>query len=164
MKTFIRLAAFLLMLAACGPLFAAPLVVASANGKVEVTDSLLAQLPRQSVTATAHGKSASYGGYELTAVLEAAGVAPTESLRGKALGTIVTITAADGYRVVFALAELDPTLGNRQVLLVDRENGQLLPASEGPWRLVVPSDHRPARWARQVIGIEVSVPGRPSVD
>ena len=74
------------------------------------------------------------------------------------IGKPATVSAPDGYRVVFALSELDPTLGNRQVLLVDRENGQPLPAGTGPWRLVVPSDPRPARWVREVNAIAVSNP------
>lgn len=158
MNVSIRLAALFLLFIACGSALAAPLVITSAGGKVEVTDAILAQVPQQSVTATAHGTSARYTGYDLLAVLKAAGVSPTESLRGKPLGAVLTISAADGYRAVFALAELDPTLGNRQVLLVNLENGQPLPASDGPWRLVVPADQRAARWVRQVIGIEVAAP------
>jgi hypothetical protein len=42
------------------------------------------------------------------------------------------------------------------VLLADRENGQPLPAKDGPWRLVLPTDSRPARWERQVETITVS--------
>ena len=159
MNLHIRLGMLIALLAACGSLLASPpVVVVSANGKAEVDDGTLARLPKRSVTATAHGKTATYEGYDLIAVLKAAGVEPTESLRGKQLRTVVIVSASDGYSVVFALAELDPTLGNRQVLLVDREDGQPLPAADGPWRLVVPSDQRPARWVRQVTGIEVSVP------
>jgi hypothetical protein len=96
MKASIRLAAFFALLAACGSLLASPLVVTSKNGKVEVTESVLAQLPRHSVTVTAHGKTATYDGYDLIAVPKAAGVSPTESLRGKQLGTAVTVSASDG--------------------------------------------------------------------
>jgi hypothetical protein len=123
---------------------------------VELTASVLAPLPKQTVSGTAHGKTASYEGYDLRTVLKAAGVASIEAIRGKRLATYIVITATDGYKVVFSLVELDRTLGNTLVLLTDRENGHPLPESDGPWRLVVPGDQRPARWVRQVSSIRVS--------
>jgi hypothetical protein len=123
---------------------------------VDLSASGLAPLSKQTVSGTAHGKTASYEGYDLRAVLKAAGVAPIEEIRGKRLNTCVVITATDGYKVAFSLGELDRTLGNTLVLLTDRENGHPLPASDGPWRLVVPGDQRPARWVRQVSSIRVS--------
>lgn len=148
-----------LLLLACSSIHAAvPDVILPDGNHVQLKQSVLQALPRQSVSATAHGKTARYDGYSLLAVLKAAGVSPVQSLRGKNLRLSVRISAADGYQAVFALAELDPTIGNRQVLLVDRENGASLPAGDGPWRLVVPADGRPARWARQVTSIAVSAP------
>jgi hypothetical protein len=124
--------------------------------RVVLSPALLAHVPRQTVSATAHGKTASYAGYDLRAVLAAAGVTPIEAIRGKRLGNYVVVTATDGYRVVFGLGELDPTLGNRLVLLADREDGSPLPPADGPWRLVVPGDQRPARWEHQVVSIGVA--------
>ena len=48
------------------------------------------------------------------------------------------VEAADDYRVVFALPELDPAFTERVILLADRRDGQPLAAAEGPLRLVVP--------------------------
>jgi uncharacterized protein YecT (DUF1311 family) len=141
------------------PGFAAKLAVTLPDGRVvAVDDALLKPLPRIAVSATAHGKTAHYEGYDLPAVLVAAGMPPVQSLRGKALRQVVRAHAADGYEVAFALAELDPSLGNRQVVLVDRQGGAPLPADDGPWRLVVPADGMPARWIRQVEAIAVSPP------
>jgi DMSO/TMAO reductase YedYZ molybdopterin-dependent catalytic subunit len=67
-----------------------------------------------------------------------------------AVATYVVVDAADGYRAVFALAELDPAQTDRVILLADRKDGQPLPAAEGPLRVVVPGEKRPARWVRQV--------------
>lgn len=131
-------------------------VVLPGGQQVALSPSVLAHVSRQTVSATAHGKTASYEGYDLRAVLAAAGIAPVEAIRGKRLGNYVEVTAADHYKVVFGLGELDPTLGNRQVLLVDREDGHPLSSEDGPWRLVVPGDQRPARWERQVVAIRVS--------
>jgi hypothetical protein len=61
----------------------------------------------------------------------------------------------DGYRVVFALPELDPGFSDNEVLLVDRENGGPLSTTEGPLRIVAPHEKRPVRWIRNVQRIQV---------
>ena len=75
--------------------------------------------------------------------------------------TIVRITAPDHYQVVFSLAELDPMLGNEQVILADTQDGRPI-AKDGPYRIVVPGDKRPARWIRNVTTIEVINTALPS--
>lgn len=80
------------------------------------------------------------------------------NLRGAALARYVVVTGADGYRVVLALAELDTATvraAGGPVLLADSVDGRPIPAAEGPWRLVVPGDRRPARAVRQVVGLAV---------
>ncbi|MGO8745696.1 MAG: SAM-dependent methyltransferase [Thermoguttaceae bacterium] len=62
----------------------------------------------------------------------------------------VLIEAADGYRVVFSLAEVFPEPGGRNVVLVDRKNGEPLDAKTGPYQVVVPDSARYERWIRQV--------------
>jgi hypothetical protein len=91
---------------------------------------------------------------KLEDVLTRAGVSLDKPLRGRALASFVRVTAADQYQVVFGLADLDPTLGNTPVLLVDMRDGKPLD-KDGPVRLLVPGDKRPARWVRNVISIEV---------
>jgi hypothetical protein len=59
------------------------------------------------------------------------------------------------YRVVFALAELDPGYTDRVILLADRADGQPLDSKTGPFRIVVPGEKRMARWVRQVIVLKV---------
>ncbi len=41
------------------------------------------------------------------------------------------------------------------VLVADRKDGKPLDAHEGPFRLVVPGDKRPARSARSIVKIEI---------
>ena len=114
-------------------------------------------LKHVSISATnAHDKKTStFQGVPLMEVLQAAGVPAGESLRGKALTTVVVITASDGYKVTFSLAELDAGLGSRQVIVADSEDGKPLPPTTGPLRLVVPEDKRPARWVRMVKSVRV---------
>ena len=69
--------------------------------------------------------------------------------------TTVRVTASDHYQAVFSLGELDPMLGNEQVILADTQDSHP-PGKDGPFRLIVPGDKRPARWIRHVTTIEVT--------
>lgn len=125
-----------------------------------VTAATVRSIARDSASLTFHDQPAvMYSGYPLAALLRTAGVR-TDSLRGPALSSRLVFEAADGYRVVLTLADLDPSLGGRRVLIADRMNGEPLPASEAPWRLIVVGDHRPARSARQVLRIRVASEAR----
>jgi hypothetical protein len=46
-------------------------------------------------------------------------------------------------------------LTDRVVLLADTKDGQPLPTREGPFRIIVPDEKRPARWVRQVRAVTV---------
>lgn len=124
---------------------------------VPLDPAVLSQLPREPVTATAHGTTLRCDGIDLATLLRIADAMPDEPLKGSQLTRYVQIDARDGYRALFALAELDPTLGDRKAYLVDRCDGLPLPADDGPLRLVVPGEARPARWVRQVKAITVIV-------
>jgi hypothetical protein len=124
---------------------------------VPLDATTLASLPREPITASAHGTVLHCDGIPLPALLRAAGAMPADPLRGAQLARYVQVDARDGYRAVFALAELDPTLGNRKVFLTDRCDGKPLPDDDGPLRLVAPYEARPARWVRQVEAITVIV-------
>jgi hypothetical protein len=89
------------------------------------------------------------------AAVEKAGVTFGDSLRGKRLASCLLVEAADGYRVAFALPELDPAFTDRVILLADRADGHPLDDKEGPFRIVIPSEKRMARWVRQVIALKV---------
>jgi hypothetical protein len=117
----------------------------------------LSMLPHQDITAfDFHEKQNHvYSGVPVQALLAKAGVQFGEKLRGKALRQVVIAHCRDHYDIVFALAEFDDAFDTRTILLVDRQDGQLLPDALGPVRLLVPGDKRPARWARMVTSLEV---------
>lgn len=115
-------------------------------------------LPREKAEFNAHGQRHACEGVALIAVLRRAGAMSAEPLRGADLAHRVEAVARDGYRVTFSLAELDPSLGNRRVLLADRCDGQALSPADGPLRLVVPEDARPARSLRQLDTLTVLSP------
>jgi DMSO/TMAO reductase YedYZ molybdopterin-dependent catalytic subunit len=67
--------------------------------------------------------------------------------------------AADGYRVIYSLAELDSDFQDSGVIVADKMYGKPLDDKAGPLRLVAPHDKRPARWIRMLQTIKVvSVP------
>ncbi|HEY1218858.1 MAG TPA: molybdopterin-dependent oxidoreductase [Bryobacteraceae bacterium] len=61
----------------------------------------------------------------------------------------------DGYRAVFAWAELDPSFTDKAVYVVTARDGKPLPESDGPFQLVVPGERRNARWVRQLSALRV---------
>jgi len=122
---------------------------------VPLAPAARASLTRHTVEASAHGHALRCEGVALAALLQATGAMPDAPLRGAHLDRYVLVTARDGYRAVFSLGELDATLGNRGVYLVDRCDDAPLDDTAGPLRLLVPDDGRPARGVRQVERITV---------
>ena len=76
-------------------------------------------------------------------------------MKGPQMSKALLLEAADDYKVVFALAELDPDFSDRQIILADKRDGKPLDDKQGPWRIVAPGDKRPARWIRQVTSLKI---------
>ena len=123
---------------------------------LNLTGEELAKLPRQTVRAKGHdGVESQYEGVPLVDFLAKAGVPTGKDLRGPAMALYVVVEAADGYRAVFAIAELDPAFTDRVILLADHRDGKPLSAREGPFQIIVPGEKKHARWVRQVIRLKV---------
>jgi len=101
------------------------------------------------------GKDHSYTGAPVQAILEKAGVTMGKQLRSKNLSKYLLVKCADGYEVLFSLAELDSSFTNRQVILANETDGHALPADRGPFRLIVPGEKKPARSSFQVVEMVV---------
>jgi hypothetical protein len=96
-----------------------------------------------------------FEGVTLRSVLEKAGVGFGESLKGRRLASCLIVHAADSYRVVIALPELDPAFTDKKFLLFFLRNGKPLDEKEGPYRVVIPDEKRMARWVRQVTTLTI---------
>jgi DMSO/TMAO reductase YedYZ molybdopterin-dependent catalytic subunit len=121
----------------------------------------LSHMDRRSVKAKDHdGRESVFDGVLVADILKKAGIKQGKELRGELLASYLLVEAADGYRVVFALPELDEVFTDRVVLLADRKDGKPLSDREGPFRLVVPDEKRPARWVRQVIAFTIRGSGK----
>src|SRR5262245_49666758 len=104
---------------------ATPEISLSVSGEVErplkLTAADLGKLPRRSIRVKDHGgKESEYEGSPLIEVLKLAGVKFGEGLKGKNLTLYLVVEATDGYRVVYALPELDPAYADKVVMLVDK--------------------------------------------
>ncbi len=117
----------------------------------------LKNLPRKKLTVVnPHDKKTeAYEGVLLEELLRKAGVPQGESLRGASMATYVLAEAADGYRVVFSLAELDSGILDSEVIVADTMDGTPLGDKQGPFRIVAPHERRPARWVRMLKSVTV---------
>lgn len=146
-----------------GPLPAVPTAgpsVVRVKGAVtqplNLTAAVLAAMPRTTVSARdKQGTVHSYTGVALAEIFKKAGVTTGAHLRGKNMSKYVLVSCADGYKVLFSLAELDSAFTDRVVILADRMDGKPLPAANGPFRIIVPGDKRPARDCYKVQSITI---------
>jgi len=156
MKKLILLLALLIYLAAGPALYAQQLTIQADAGKQVLSRTDIEGLPHVKVTASEHSSGpVGFEGVTLKSILEKAGVSFGESLKGKRLSSCLLVEAADGYRVVIALPELDPAFTNKQTLLVFLRDGKPLGEKEGPYRILIPDEKRMARWVRQVTTLKI---------
>jgi hypothetical protein len=145
-------ALFLALLLHAGVLHSQQLTIQTENGKQTV-------LTRAEIESLSHVKVTAGGdtfeGIELRTALEKGGVRLGETLRGKRMASCLLVEAADGYRVVIALAEIDPAFGDKQFVLAFLKDGKPMDSKEGPYRIVIPQEKRMARWVRQVTGLKI---------
>ena len=127
---------------------------ASAYIKVEgeVTQTLKLSLPdlekMKRITVSFKGRDKIeqlYTGVSVFDILKMAGVTLDKQLRGENLAKYLLVTAADGYQVVFSLAELDSSFTDKVVILADKMNNLPLPSDKGPFQLIVQGEKKPAR-------------------
>jgi hypothetical protein len=135
-----------------------PVPATAALPRITLSAQSLAGLPRKTLAVVdENGKNVTYSGVDLGALLAAGGAPHGEALRGRAVADYVLVRAADGYRAVFALIELDPRFTDKVVLLADRQDGAAI-GKDGPFRLVVPDEKHHARWVRNVVDVQVLSP------
>ena len=123
--------------------------------ELTLTQEDLAQMPQHEVKEVEHGNTVEYEGVLLHDVLARAGAPLGADLKGKALSTYVLASARDGYEVVYALTEFDSAFTDSDIIVADKSAGQPLNANQGPLRIVVPHDKKPARSLRMLERIDV---------
>lgn len=138
-------------------LHASAQIVVRVNGapptRIESMD--LEKMPRHTAMLNDHGKQIAYEGVLLHDVLAQAGVDFGKGLRGKQLSTYVAALANDGYEVVFSLVDFDPTIADSGIIVADKRKDKPLDTKEGPLRIIVPHDQRPARSLKMLQELDI---------
>lgn len=147
MIKYLFLLAFLLFSAT---LFAQTASVLKISGEVTTPLALtlkeINQMPHsQAILKDKNGKPRVFSGVPVTDILARAGATLGGKLRGKYLSQYLLVKCADGYNVLFSMAELDSSFTNRVILLADSVGGKPLPEARGPLRMIVPGEKKPAR-------------------
>lgn len=133
------------------------LTIRNLDGKsITFTPEDIAVLPHKTVSVlNTHTKaSETYSGVPLADLLTKAGVPQGEKVRGPLFMTAVIATGTDHYSVLYALAEIDPSIHTGDIIVADSMGGQKL-GSDGAFKMVSTEERRPARWVRNLTEISV---------
>jgi len=130
------------------------------DGKmVQVAEAALLGLAHHTVNTTDHGTAVTFEGVLLADLLANVATPTGEQFRGTAASYYVEARGIDGYRAVFAWAELDPSFTDRKICLVMRRFGLRLPSKDGPFLIVVPDEKRQSRWVRNAVELWIKKTG-----
>lgn len=133
-------------------------VLLKVEGAVKTTLALtaedLAQMPPSTAQFVRGGATSSYEGVLLYDILMKAGLPFGHEMVGKPMASYLLASAHDGYKVVFALSEIDPAFVGARVLVASKRDGGALSATEGPLRMIAPQDKLHARSVRSLATIE----------
>ena len=122
---------------------------------LSLTPDELKAMPRTRVEVKEEGRTIGYEGVLVGELLKRAGAPLGGELRGDAVASYVVVSAQDGYRAVFSIAELDPGFTSNDIIVADTVDGKPLFAYQGPFRIVAPRDSRGARSIRMLERIEL---------
>ena len=101
------------------------------------------------------GNDHNFSGVLLAEILQRAGATMGPQLKGENLTKYLLVGASDGYQVMFALAELDKSFTDRLIILADKMDNKPLPPADGPFRIIVQDEKKPARCIKQVTSMRV---------
>ena len=154
--TSIRTAALVVAMAA-SPAVAQTVTVTGLDGQSKTVGAAdLESMPRAKADLKREdGTVIHYEGVAVSQILQGVAAPFGHTLRGPEMADVVVVSAKDGYRVALALTDVDPGFQTRPIILADKANGAALAAADGPFRLVVEGDGRPARSARMVTAIKL---------
>jgi hypothetical protein len=133
---------------------AGPLKVTYGDQSAEWTPATLAALPHTTVTVyNEHAKAnQTYSGVPLIDLLKKLGV--PDKPHGEQFKIYLLAVGSDGYEVVYSLGEVAPDVHDGTVLVADSQDGKPI-GVDGPLKMVVTGEKRPARWVRNLVTIRV---------
>jgi hypothetical protein len=135
----------------------AQLTIRPLDGKsMTFTPEDIAAMPHKTVSVYNHHTKANetYSGVPLADLLGKVGVPLGENVRGKLFLIGVVAEGTDHYSVLYALAEVDPSIHVGDVIVADSIDGQKL-GKDGAFKMVSTEEKRPARWVRNLTSVKV---------
>ncbi|WP_344830284.1 molybdopterin-dependent oxidoreductase [Chryseobacterium ginsenosidimutans] len=119
---------------------------------LELSLSDLSKMPRrEAIMKDKEGNLHTFTGVPLIEILGKTGVPSGKALHGaENFSKYVLIKCSDGYQVLFSLAELDPSIQDKNVIIADSVDGKPLPKEKGPLRIIAEGEKKPARSSYQV--------------
>lgn len=135
------------------------------NGDVlhplELSLSDLSNMPHKNASLKdKDGNTHIYSGVALQDILLKAGVPSGKELHGENLSKYLLVKCTDGYQVLFSLAELDPSIADKNIIVADSVDGKPLPEAKGPLRIVAEGEKKPARSSYQVASLVIGKIGK----
>jgi hypothetical protein len=135
----------------------AQLKISGLDGKsITLSQEEFAALPHKTVSVfNSHSKTNErYSGVPLADLLAKVGVPLGEQVKGKLFLTGIVAEGTDNYDVLYALAEVDPSIHAGDVIVADSVDGLKL-EKDGAFKMVSTEEKRPARWVRNLTSITV---------
>jgi hypothetical protein len=126
-----------------------------AGDPITITLAELATLPQQTIKVTDHGQPATFEGVALQDLLAKVERPAGEKFHKTVASYYLLVEAKDGYRAVYAWAEVDPSFMDKPVYLATKRDGKALTEKDGPFQLVAPGEKRGARWVHQVTALRI---------
>lgn len=118
---------------------------------LELSLSDLSKMPqKEAILKDKEGKIHAYTGVSIQDILTWAKVPSGKDLHGENLSKYLLVKCADGYQVLFSLAELDSSIADKKVIVADMMDGKPLLKEKGPLRMIAEGEKKPARSSYQV--------------
>lgn len=145
-----------LMLPAAGAQGQSTLTIRGLGGTTAVvTNADLSKLPSHTIKTLDHGSPATFQGVLLKDVIAKVSLPLGEKYHGTAASYYLLAEGKDGYKALYAWAELDAGFMDKPVYVVTMRDGKPLPDNAKPFQLVAPGEKRGARWIRQVTSLTI---------
>jgi hypothetical protein len=138
-----------------GQAAAQSVIVKGPEGRVETVSAADMRAMHQASVTVPYGDKATFSGAVIGDLLAEIGAPSDVRLHGPPVNQIVIVTGQDGFTTVLSLAETEKSFRDTPIILADQENGKPLDAKQGPYRLVIGGELKPARSVWGVIEVEL---------
>lgn len=123
---------------------------------LELSLADLSKMPRKEASLKdKDGSVHVYTGVSVRDILAKAGAPAGKELHGENISKYLLAKCADGYQVLFSLAELDASIADKNVIVADTIDGKPLAETKGPLRIVAEGEKKPARSSYQLESLVV---------